>query len=519
MDNQHRFQMDKLFETWIVPVPGSHTPEPVFEVQYTKPIQDALTKWRSVVYKQQQDSVVPNRLPGQSAALPARPPQFRPTLPQQSNQTLAPRSMLPVADHQQSQAGTYPNFASAPHQPSHAVKYPSISTPPISQGPFAIGQQTNNHYPASYSSTPVPLQQPPAQLPQTNQQQLTATLDTVMKNAAEDYTKNPTQQTGDLLRTLDGLRMVLKAQALPQAQVDSIYRELQRIGADFMPKELAPAIAMSAAQLIALLGVPAPTPSPVNAQPANPVMAPTQPVPLPPANHSAPSGSIFDQLLAAGLVNHTPAPTPSAKYSGVSLFNPASLKVHRPDLIARLYESQPDQCRQCGRRFAASPAGKKHKASHLDWHFQVNSRVAEANKSVIHRSWYIEEREWIDYREDRDGLPITSVVLKGTSQQKPDAKTRWVPAPADNSGANDHCPICTESFEKAWDKDADRPVWTDCVKVGLRYLHASCYEDFSKATAMAKTGSASGRNTPEPLLGKRKAGGGEIRGRNKSPRI
>ena len=364
----------------------------------------------------------------------------------------------------------------------------------------------------------------------------------MLKNAAADYSKIPSQQTADLLRTLGGLKMVLNSQTLPQDQVDSIHRELQRIGADFMPKEPPSASAISAAQLITLLGAPIATPPvvstpPVAARPLAAIPSPAATIPAPqsfaPARapivpianpvSSAPQAttSIFDQLLAAGLVAPTPAPAMFVKASGVSLLDPASLKERRPHLVVQLYGAKPDQCRQCGRRFAATPEGKKYKAKHLDWHFQVNSRVADASNSVVHRSWYLDEREWIDYREDQDGLPVEANLAKPGRDSKRDPKSRWVPAPADDSGANDHCPICTEAFEKAWDKEADRPVWTDCVKVGNRYFHASCYEDFSKASALARTGSASGRNTPEPLLGKRKAAavGGEMGGRTKSPRI
>jgi hypothetical protein len=43
-------------------------------------------------------------------------------------------------------------------------------------------------------------------------------------------------------------------------------------------------------------------------------------------------------------------------------------------------------------RFQATEEGKKAKGIHLDWHFKVNSRVADSMKSAINRSWYIDER-------------------------------------------------------------------------------------------------------------------------------
>jgi pre-mRNA cleavage complex 2 protein Pcf11 len=60
-------------------------------------------------------------------------------------------------------------------------------------------------------------------------------------------------------------------------------------------------------------------------------------------------------------------------------------------LIATLYENWPSQCSTCGRRFLATDEGKKKKATHLDWHFKVNQRMADAVKRGQNRSWYVDE--------------------------------------------------------------------------------------------------------------------------------
>jgi pre-mRNA cleavage complex 2 protein Pcf11 len=64
----------------------------------------------------------------------------------------------------------------------------------------------------------------------------------------------------------------------------------------------------------------------------------------------------------------------------------------RPHLIESLYQAKPDQCRQCGRRFPNTEEGKKAKVKHLDWHFRVNSRVADNTRNaIVHRSPYLNE--------------------------------------------------------------------------------------------------------------------------------
>jgi pre-mRNA cleavage complex 2 protein Pcf11 len=72
--------------------------------------------------------------------------------------------------------------------------------------------------------------------------------------------------------------------------------------------------------------------------------------------------------------------------------------------------------------------------------------------------------------------------------------------PDDPVLASSHCPICQEKFETKWDYNVDEFVWTDARKVGERIFHASCYAEAAKdLNSLLK------RNTPEPVLGKRKA--------------
>jgi pre-mRNA cleavage complex 2 protein Pcf11 len=544
MDNQHRHLMDKLFETWIAPVPGSLTPEPVFDELYTKPIRNALAKWRSAIQPQQASHRLPARPPPQGGYPPNQQSGYRATPPPQNYRFPVPdNGRIPSPGPRGPLPTQYPNYPpTLQPTPTSYANFPPPTPPqpayPYSQPPLPQ-TSTQTQYPGYYGTAPV--QYPPAAPPTITQDQLRATLQTVMQNAAEDYKKSPLPQTANLLRTLDGIRQVLDQQRLPQDQVESINREVSRIGAAFMPKpqdnQLSPD------QLIAaLLGGPSQAPA-ITSTPivAPPVLAiSTPPMPMPNVAPAPAATSLFDQLQAAGLLHSlVPTPTPPTPtiswQSGPNLFDPASLKIKRPELVNQLYEAKPDQCRQCGRRFAATAAGKEQKAKHLDWHFHTNSRVAESSKSVINRSWYIDEGAWIAYREDKDGLPTQTDARgsKSSNAAKQDPKSRWVPIPTDPSQANTLCAICMEKFEKMWSKEADQPVWIDAVKVGPKYLHASCFEEVNKSSvrtiatpsmasvAMARTSSAqSARSTPDRVLGKRKAedfAGGNSR--RKSPRV
>ena len=56
-----------------------------------------------------------------------------------------------------------------------------------------------------------------------------------------------------------------------------------------------------------------------------------------------------------------------------------------------LYEDLGAPCTQCGRRFKADEEGRKKKTAHMDWHFRVHQRIAEAEKRGQHRSWYVDQ--------------------------------------------------------------------------------------------------------------------------------
>ncbi|KAL2265657.1 hypothetical protein VTJ83DRAFT_6757 [Remersonia thermophila] len=233
--------------------------------------------------------------------------------------------------------------------------------------------------------------------------------------------------------------------------------------------------------------------------------------------------------------------------AGVPNLDPASLKIFRPHLIPQLYEELGPPCTQCGRRFKTDEDGRRRKTAHMDWHFRVHQRMAEAERRGQHRSWYVDETDWIRSREAIDtdytapepsayadplsqplpgdlssklgiALPSAGASAAATPSAAggaPNASSRtttpYIPVPEDSSRVNSSCPICLERFEMKWLDDAQEWVWMDAVRVEGRVFHASCHRE-------AYGGSTESR--PGSVLGKRKAEGqdeaGGLKGRIKT---
>ncbi|KAF1961485.1 hypothetical protein CC80DRAFT_543833 [Byssothecium circinans] len=175
----------------------------------------------------------------------------------------------------------------------------------------------------------------------------------------------------------------------------------------------------------------------------------------------------------------------------------ASLKKPRFHLISRLYEAYPNLCSTCGRRFEATPQGKEKKARHMDWHFKVKD--PDVAKRIIHRGWYLSEQEWTLYKEadetaaDQPGNTAAPAVKRQTQD-------RYVPTP-DNyiKETNPICSTCHGGWEHSWNAEANDWVLMDCLKLGEKYYHATCYEDLARANGLPMP------TTPDSVLGKRKA--------------
>ena len=171
----------------------------------------------------------------------------------------------------------------------------------------------------------------------------------------------------------------------------------------------------------------------------------------------------------------------------------------RPHLIASLYNARPSQCSTCGRRFATDATGKARKARHLDYHFRTNRRLAESTRSSVNRAWYVDEMEWIRFREidDADEAPDPAKspppshngagrgggAAADAGRDGVGERVSYVKAPADAVARDQACPICQERFETLWLDEMQEFVWGDAVDVGGRVFHKSCRDEVSRDSA------------------------------------
>ncbi|KAM7208437.1 hypothetical protein V8F20_001118 [Naviculisporaceae sp. PSN 640] len=306
------------------------------------------------------------------------------------------------------------------------------------------------------------------------------------------------------------------------------------------------------------------------ATPPPPVVAPIPPPAPAPAAPPPPTGgislaslglgglsSLLPQLQQKAATSTPTPPLPTATSTSTSggptnsippPTNPLSIILRRytPHLLPRLSVELGSPCGQCGRRFSNDDAGRDLKAAHMDWHFRVHQRIAEAEKRGQHRSWYVGEMDWITGREDVDvdkphghGHGQSGSLDRNTGDdddsdsegsdndirgalrnarnkggagtgmgQKKKKKKKMadiVPVP---DGAErvtlSMCPICQESFEMKWFDE--EWVWMDAVKVGGRVYHASCHREAAAASSAGNGKAGGGRSTPDGgVLGKRKA--------------
>ncbi|KAG9204800.1 hypothetical protein G6514_010031 [Epicoccum nigrum] len=250
-------------------------------------------------------------------------------------------------------------------------------------------------------------------------------------------------------------------------------------------------------------------PPPAPATPVQPVPTPQQ---FPQPATSAPAPGSAEWLLAAlGSMpggtpangNHFAAQPMARQTSGTTNvlndieLTTASMKKPRPHLISRLYDAKPNICATCGRRFENTPEGKEKKARHMDWHFKVKD--PDAVKRGVHRSWYMSEKDWIDYREVDETTPAADAAnTNSAAKPKKQAKDRYVLVPQDATLQHAPCPICQEKFETQWNVDANDFVWMDALQVGGKIYHATCFEEYSKGAGIPMP------STPDSVLGKRK---------------
>ncbi|KAK0674438.1 putative PCF11 component of pre-mRNA 3'-end processing factor CF I [Cercophora samala] len=259
-------------------------------------------------------------------------------------------------------------------------------------------------------------------------------------------------------------------------------------------------------------------------QQAAPFQPPPPPAPAATANPLAQNpAALLAMLRQSGLLGGTPAgPTPPPAMPSlpppdpnIITLTPSSLKLPRQHLRPYLFDHLGPPCSQCGRRFPTTEEGRKKKTQHMDWHFRVHQRVAEAEQRGQHRSQFVSELDWIQSHEEPDvdyNAPSSGGGGAGDGEgsesddndwsggvgggrrggkRKEEKKKRYIIAPDESAGGEDGgvgaggsnkvCPICQEKFQSRYLEEVQDWVWMDAVVVGQglgrRVFHGSCWDE------------------------------------------
>ena len=115
-------------------------------------------------------------------------------------------------------------------------------------------------------------------------------------------------------------------------------------------------------------------------------------------------------------------------------------------------------------------------------------------------------QDWVNSREAVDAKANESDEASSThdSGAAKAPQVQYIPVPDPSKGVSNVCPICQERFENTWLASAQDWVWLDAMLDGNRAYHISCHEEAKRARESTPMYA---RNTPEPVLGKRRADG------------
>ncbi|RFU75008.1 mrna cleavage factor complex component pcf11 [Trichoderma arundinaceum] len=270
-----------------------------------------------------------------------------------------------------------------------------------------------------------------------------------------------------------------------------------------VPPPMAAATASSASSLLDQLRAAGMLPPATPTNVPIPSQTPVAPPPLPPPSMFPPGLSASIASLLAAHKPDSGRSSADALGGSASGLNSAALKQQfRPEAVAALYDDLGPPCTQCGRRFKTDEEGRRKKTAHMDWHFKVHQRSTEAEKRGTHRSWYVDQQDWLKAREAVDAIHDVSSKEESAQASKDAEGPKYILVPDPSSGINNVCPICQERFENKWFDTVQEWVWLDTVLVGNRAYHASCR---AEATRDREPTPGLSRRTPEPVLGKRKA--------------
>lgn len=578
VDNNVRRKLDEMRKTWSQPVPGSQSTYPVFQKTVTAKIDEAMDNWARTQY---QNRVPQMQARGPIAQMQAQPYRNTPT-PPQVQQGVHPNypsyqqyPNINGATHMLSNTQT---FITAPNQsvqqiPTHYSQPPAPVPTPQTYLPPQQHAQQNFQYGQPTYPTPAPV---PVSVPVTvDLDALNRDIDDLVVDAKIGSYSNPMDRASQQkLASLQSLKEIVDSGSLSPRDLADVRKSIsEQLAARSNQQPIPPPIptpqppASFPYQQPPVQGPPpATTPSFLNSSNLADLLRATAPQhhPTPPPIHATPipqsvgfqqniqthqappaENPLIAQLRASGLLPAISTPStigtpfiPPLTNTNLSVnnttpamfveFTSSSFKVPRPALLKHLFDARPNHCNTCGRRFTFDDPGREKKARHLDWHFRTKTRMVEAERRGVQRSWYVDEREWIKSREyeDDEGPPDAQNGSNGGSTLSPSAtgagtgansakkREAFIRVPNDAKVRNEPCPICQEKFESMWSEELQDFIWRDAMNVGSRVYHATCFHEATKDRENLATpvvgGGVSGNarartTTPDSVLGKRKA--------------
>lgn len=155
--------------------------------------------------------------------------------------------------------------------------------------------------------------------------------------------------------------------------------------------------------------------------------------------------------------------------------------------VQLLYECKSSKCGTCGKRFTTDEQGSTRKRLHLDWHFRINKKLANAKSNVQSRNWYLDDYDWVKFR-DEDLLEYSTTANKtavATTSAAAVPATNYVIIPSTEKNMNNKCIICRETIKATYNDEIGEWCWFDAVrapndKTGRKIIHISCFNEANR---------------------------------------
>ncbi|CAK7892809.1 protein Pcf11p [[Candida] anglica] len=223
-------------------------------------------------------------------------------------------------------------------------------------------------------------------------------------------------------------------------------------------------------------------------------------------NSGLPSTSTLEQLLSNGNPNSNVQRT---EYDTLKHVELSKLAVGKDDIqkfitsntpsklsVSLLYTAKASKCGTCGKRFSNDTFGIQKRRLHLDWHFRINKKLASSGSVVQCRNWYLDDIEWVKFRDENLLEYSTNGNTNGDNDSNNSGNKNngnsdpiiepYVVIPANETNMINKCQICHDQINATYDDDSGEWRWVNCVKApgegknSRKIFHATCFNEANK---------------------------------------